>query len=72
MSILVLEAISSVRGRARCAARASYKEEILPYWRFRTHKSAYCSAKKILNHFYKYKKKEDFVGIDMAPKFFGQ
>ena len=46
-----------------------YKEEILPYWKIRTPEIAYHSAKKILNLFYKYKKKKDFIGMDMARKF---
>ena len=46
-----------------------YKDEILPHWRFRTPKIAHQSAKKILNLFYRYKKNEDFIGMDMARKF---
>lgn len=46
-----------------------YKDEILPYWRFRTPELAYDSAKKIINLFLKYKKNEDFIGMDMARKF---
>lgn len=46
-----------------------YKDEILPYWRFRTPELAYDSAKKIINLFFNYKKNEDFIGMDMARKF---
>lgn len=46
-----------------------YKEEILPYWKFKTPKLAQSSAKKIYQLFKKYKKNEDFVGMDMARKF---
>lgn len=46
-----------------------YKEEILPFWRFRTPAMAKVSAKKILKLFRKYKKDEDFIGMDMTRKF---
>lgn len=46
-----------------------YKSEILPYWRFKTSPIAEASAKKIYSLFRAYKKKNDFVGMDMARKF---
>lgn len=46
-----------------------YKSEILPHWRFRTPQLATVSAGKILKLFSAYKKRGDFVGMDMARKF---
>jgi hypothetical protein len=46
-----------------------YKSEILPYWKFATPEKAETSADKILELFYEYKNKQDFVGMDMARKF---
>ena len=46
-----------------------YKAEILPYWRFRTPEIARESAEKIYALFEDYKRKGDFVGMDMARKF---
>jgi len=46
-----------------------YKSEILPYWRFKTPEIAEKSSKKILTLFRKYKKENDFIGMDMARKF---
>lgn len=46
-----------------------YKEEILPFWRFKTPEIAHDSANKILNLFFKYKEDQDFIGMDMARKF---
>jgi hypothetical protein len=46
-----------------------YKSEILPHWRFRTPDIAEKSSKEIYNLFLRYKKKNDFVGMDMARKF---
>ncbi len=46
-----------------------YKSEILPFWRFKTFAIATASAKKIFSLFKKYKKQDDFVGMDMARKF---
>lgn len=46
-----------------------YKSEILPYWKFATPQKAEKSAKKIYALFLDYKKKEDFVGMDMSRKF---
>jgi Domain of unknown function (DUF4385) len=46
-----------------------YKNEILPYWRFRTPELARQSAEKIYALFLEYKAQGDFVGMDMARKF---
>jgi hypothetical protein len=46
-----------------------YKSEILPYWRFKTPEIATESSEKIYELFLEYKKKGDFVGMDMARKF---
>src|SRR6188474_2294470 len=46
-----------------------YKSEILPHWRFRTVAVARTSAAAITALFLEYKKRRDFVGMDMARKF---
>ena len=46
-----------------------YKSEILPHWRFKTPDIAKESSKKIMELFEEYRKKNDFVGMDMARKF---
>jgi hypothetical protein len=46
-----------------------YKSEILPHWRFKTPEIATVSSEKIFQMFLDYKKKKDFVGMDMARKF---
>lgn len=46
-----------------------YKSEILPHWRFKTPEIAKESSEKIYELFLEYKKKKDFVGMDMARKF---
>jgi hypothetical protein len=46
-----------------------YKSEILPYWRFKDPVIAKKSADKIYGLFLDYKRKNDFVGMDMARKF---
>ncbi len=46
-----------------------YKSEILPYWRFKTPEIAKKSASKIYSLFLNYKKRNDFIGMDMARKF---
>lgn len=46
-----------------------YKSELLPHWKFATPDKATVSADAILAMFYEYKKKDDFVGMDMARKF---
>jgi hypothetical protein len=46
-----------------------YKSEILPHWRFKTPEQAETSAREIFALFKAYKRKRDFVGMDMARKF---
>jgi hypothetical protein len=46
-----------------------YKSEILPHWRFKTPEIALKSANKIYRMFLDYKKRDDFIGMDMARKF---
>ncbi|WP_342527864.1 DUF4385 domain-containing protein [Chryseomicrobium sp. FSL W7-1435] len=46
-----------------------YKSEILPHWRFKTPDIAKKSAEEIMKLFEDYRKKDDFVGMDMARKF---
>ncbi len=46
-----------------------YKAEILPHWRFRNEEIARKSSEKIYELFLSYKKRDDFVGMDMARKF---
>lgn len=46
-----------------------YKSEILPHWRFKTPEFARESSAKIYELFLGYKRKKDFVGMDMARKF---
>ena len=46
-----------------------YKSEILPFWRFKTPEIAKESSAKIYKIFLDYKKKNDFIGMDMARKF---
>lgn len=46
-----------------------YKSEILPNWRFKSPDIAKISAERIYQQFIAYKKKKDFVGMDMARKF---
>lgn len=46
-----------------------YKSEILPYWRFKTPEIAKESAEKIYELYLDYRKKGEFVGMDMARKF---
>lgn len=46
-----------------------YKNEILPYWRFKTPSIAEESSKKIYQMFLDYLDCQDFVGADMACKY---
>jgi hypothetical protein len=46
-----------------------YKSEILPHWKFKDPDTARKSSKDIYRLFLDYKKKGDFVGMDMARKF---
>jgi hypothetical protein len=45
-----------------------YKDEILPYWKFKRPQLAHASAQKILKLFNLYKKKEDFIRFNDASK----
>lgn len=46
-----------------------YKSELGIYWRFKNPDIAKASSTKILELFYSYLEKEDFVGADMARKY---
>nr|WP_218564468.1 DUF4385 family protein [Candidatus Rickettsia colombianensi] len=46
-----------------------YKNEILPYWKFKTPKIAKESSEKIYEIFLKSLEDNDFVGADMARKY---
>lgn len=46
-----------------------YKSELLPHWRFRTPEIANQSSAKLYELYLDYKKRKDFVGMDMARKF---
>lgn len=46
-----------------------YKNELLPYWQFKTAEIATISAQKIFELFNEYRQQEDFVGMDMARKY---
>jgi len=46
-----------------------YKSEILPHWKFKTPEDALQSAQEIMMLFRSYRKKHDFIGMDMARKF---
>ena len=46
-----------------------YKSEILPHWRFKTVPEARASAAAIYRLYRRYKRADDFVGMDMARKF---
>ena len=47
-----------------------YKSEILPYWKFKNENVAKKSCEQIHNLFNKYCDEKDFVGMDMARKYF--
>jgi hypothetical protein len=57
------------RGEQGVLIAEPYKSEILPYWKFATPDDARKSAEKIYAMFLDYKKRQDFVGMDMARKF---
>jgi hypothetical protein len=46
-----------------------YKSEILPHWRFKTAAEARTSAAAIYRLYRRYRREQDFVGMDMARKF---
>lgn len=56
------------RGEQGVLIAEPYKSEILPFWKFATPAVAETSATKICELFINYKKVNDFVGMDMAPK----
>ncbi len=57
------------RGEQGVLMAEPYKSEILPHWKFATPGTAEQSARKIYSLFLAYKRKRDFVGMDMARKF---
>jgi hypothetical protein len=57
------------RGEQGVLSVEPYKSEILPHWRFKTPGIARASARKIYELFLQYKRRRDFVGMDMARKF---
>ncbi len=57
------------RGEQGVLSVEPYKSEILPHWKFRTATIAKKSSAEIYRLFQKYKKDDDFVGMDMARKF---
>lgn len=57
------------RGEQGVLMAEPYKSEILPHWRFATTQKAQVSAEKIYDMFEDYKRRDDFVGMDMARKF---
>lgn len=46
-----------------------YRNEILPYWKFKTAEIAEKSSQIILSFFYNYIKNDDLIGADLARKF---
>ncbi|WP_342170109.1 DUF4385 domain-containing protein [Rickettsia endosymbiont of Seladonia tumulorum] len=46
-----------------------YKNEILPFWKFKTPEIAKESSEKIYDMFLEYLNDDDFVGADMARKY---
>jgi len=46
-----------------------YRTEIVAHWRFKTAEIARESSRKIYEMFLEYKRRNDFVGMDMARKF---
>jgi len=57
------------RGEQGVLIAEPYKSEILPHWRFRTPELARKSAAAIYRMFCAYRRRGDFVGMDMARKF---
>ena len=57
------------RGQQGVLICEPYKSEICQHWRFKTVPEAHVSSKQILDMFYSYLSKGDFVGADMAKKF---
>lgn len=46
-----------------------YKDNLLKYWKFETFELSKKSAKDIYKEFLKYRRENDFVGMDMARKY---
>jgi hypothetical protein len=63
------EAYRIARGEQGVLTVEPYKSEILPHWRFRTPAEAAASAKAILALYRRYRRDDDFVGMDMTRKF---
>lgn len=63
------EKYSIGRGEQGVLIAQPYKDEILPFWKFRTPEIASASAKRIYDLFIGYGRVGDFVGMDMARKF---
>ena len=63
------ELYSIGRGEQGVLLVQPYKNEILPYWKFKTPEIARQSAEKIYTLFLEYKEQGDFVGMDMARKY---
>ncbi len=57
------------RGEQGVLTVEPYKGELLPHWRFKTPDDARASSQKLLEMFEDYRKRDDFVGMDMARKF---
>lgn len=57
------------RGEQGVLTAEPYKSELLPLWRFKTETEAKKSSKALYAAFVAYRKKNDFVGMDMARKF---
>ncbi|GAC1570722.1 MAG: hypothetical protein NVS3B20_02460 [Polyangiales bacterium] len=58
------------RGEQGVLSAEPYKSELLPLWRFRTEAIARKSCVELWKAFVAYRKARDFVGMDMARKFF--
>lgn len=57
------------RGEQGVLSVEPYKSELLPLWRFSTPTAADKSSRALLARFREYRKRGDFVGMDMARKF---
>lgn len=57
------------RGEEGVLIAQPYKNELLPFWQFRTPELAQESARALLAAFARYRRARDFVGMDMARKY---
>lgn len=57
------------RGEQGVLTAEPYKSEILPHWKFKTPDVAQTSAVAIWNLYMQYRRKRDYVGMDMCRKF---